>query len=197
METSFTSFDFLTFSTLLVCIVLSTARGFVSELFDFGGWVISLIFARALCISVAEAAFPNMEPYEMAVVFAFVLVFIIMRLLQYFLRSALNKYIYQTKLNYMNRLMGCCVGLMKGLFIISLVVLVCAFTPLPERESWQRAISSRFFENMAAMSVPYLPPFLGEQVLFPERIPNAKNNDHDTPKNNRPPSRKPKTTTAL
>lgn len=166
---SFTTFDLLALGMILTCIVMSAMRGLASELISFGGWLVSLIFARALCVSVGDSLLPNMQPRELATVCAFVLVFIVMQLLMHFLRYTLNRFINFAKLTYLNRALGALVGGLKGLFLVSLAVLVCSFSTIPQKEYWQNAKTSLFFENMAKFAIPYLPSFLGEQVVFPER----------------------------
>lgn len=169
LETTFTLFDILALGAIVASIALSAIRGLIAELIAFGGWLVALIFARALCVSVADSAFPTMQPREMAIVFAFVLVFIVMRILLHLLDYVLNYFIKTTNLTTVNRVLGGFVGLMKGLLFVSLAVLICAFTSLPEHEKWQIAKTSRFFERMAQLFTPSLPQFLGEQVVFPAR----------------------------
>lgn len=173
VETAFTLFDMLALGTIVASIAISAMRGLIAELIAFGGWLVALIFARALCVSVADSAFPNMQPREMAVVFSFVLVFVVMRILLHLLDYVLEYFIKFGKLTYLNRALGGIVGLLKGLLFVSLSVLICAFTSLPYKENWQTAKTSRFFERMAGLFVPSLPQFLGEQVVFPPRVGDA------------------------
>lgn len=175
IETAFTLFDMLALGTIVASVAISAMRGLMAELIAFGGWLIALIVARASCVWVAESAFPNMEPHEMAVVISFVLVFIGMRIVLHLLNYALDYFIKVAHLTYVNRAFGGLVGLLKGMLFVSLTVLVLAFTSVPQKESWQIAKTSRFFEGAAKLFIPLLPDFLGEQVVFPVRLSDALN----------------------
>lgn len=169
---AFTLFDILTLGSIVACVAMSAMRGIMAEVIAFGGWLISIIVARALCYSVAEGMFPNLQPYEMAVIISFVLIFVCMRIMLYMLNYALDYFIKVANLTYLNRFFGGVVGLFKGLLIVSLTVLACSFTSLPEKESWQTAKTSRFFEHTAQLLAPSLPDFLKQQVSFPPRMEN-------------------------
>ena len=51
--------------------------------------------------------------------------------------------------------------------VVTLAVLVCAFTDLPKSDEWQNAYSSPFFEGAASVAVPYLPEYLAKKVSYP------------------------------
>lgn len=165
----FTVFDLFSLGTILLCMVISATRGMVSELFDFGGWIISLILARMLATSVAASVFPSMQPRAMAVVCSFVLVFVVARLLQSLLRFALNSAINKAKLTSLNRMMGGLLGTLKGILFVGIAVFACSFSNLPRTPEWQDAATAEFFETLVKASAPYLPEILADQVHFPQR----------------------------
>ena len=187
---AFTLFDVLALCSVIACIASAAMRGVMAEVLAFGGWLLSLTVARSLCNIIAEKAFSNLQPHEMAVVISFVLIFVSMRILLHFLHYCLDYFIKIANLSRLNRVFGGLIGLLKGLLIVSLTVLVCSFTTLPESESWQIAKTSKFFERMAKLLAPTLPDFLREQVIFPPRIgdvyesitnENSKNDNHSAP----------------
>ena len=66
-----------------------------------------------------------------------------------------------------NRVLGGVFGAAKGVLLVTLAVLVCAFTDLPKTPEWQQAQTAFVFEQLAELTVPYLPPFVAEQVKYP------------------------------
>ena len=62
----------------------------------------------------------------------------------------------------------CCraLGSLKGVLVVSITVLLCAFSDLPKSSEWRDAVSAPFFESIALMGTPYLPEFLAKQVNF-------------------------------
>lgn len=169
----FNTFDVSVFGVILGCILLSTSRGMVAELFDFFGWIFALILARVFASNVASAAFPNMQPESMAILCAFVLVFILTRIFLHLLNYALNHFIHTSKLSRLNRLLGAVLGMLKGILFVTLGVFVLSFSDLPKSREWQTAFSSRFFERNVEIMASYMPTFLGSQIHFPKHTANA------------------------
>lgn len=166
------TFDVSVAGVMVCCILLSTSRGMIAELFDFFGWIFALILARVLAPKVAASAFPNMEPESMAILCAFVLVFILTRVFLHLLNYALNHFMHQNKLSRLNRLLGAVLGLFKGILFITLGIFVLSFSDLPKSKEWQTAATSRFFERNVEIMAMYMPAFLGSQIKFPKHTAN-------------------------
>ena len=64
-------------------------------------------------------------------------------------------------------LLGAVFGAAKGVLIITLAVLVCSFTDLPQTPDWRQSFSAVYFEALAQLAVPYLPPVVADQVQYP------------------------------
>ncbi|MDO4434624.1 MAG: CvpA family protein [Alysiella sp.] len=163
-ELALTTFDYLAIGTILICLALSATRGLMRELLDFTGWVVALICARMFASSVADAFLINMKPRELAVVCGFVLVYILVRIGVALIQRSLDFAIKTTKLSSLNRFLGALLGVVKGILIVSIAVLFCSFSSLPENEAWKNAQTAPFFESLAAFSIPYLPDFLKKQI---------------------------------
>lgn len=57
-------------------------------------------------------------------------------------------------------------GAVKGILLVTLVVMVYLLTGLPKTEGWRRSFSIPYFEYLAQSVVPYLPgKGLGEQAV--------------------------------
>lgn len=162
-----TTFDFLAIGTIFACLLLSAIRGLVRELLDFFGWIVALLLARNFATSAADTFMPTMTPRELAVVCGFVLVYIACRIAIMLLNHILDFTLDKTKLTSINRVLGALVGGMKGILFVSIAVLVCSFSSLPDSEEWKHAMSAPFFEQIASYAVPYLPDFLQNQVVLP------------------------------
>ena len=64
-----------------------------------------------------------------------------------------------------NRALGAMFGAVKGILLVTLVVMVCSLTDLPKTEGWRQSFSIPYFEYLAQSAVPYLPgKGLGEQA---------------------------------
>ena len=160
-------FDMLALGVIVVCVVISMMRGVIAELLVLITWIVALIVAKVFATSFAEFALTAIQPPALAVVVGFVLLFAAAWLVQYLLRSLLTTAISAVGLGSVNRFLGGLFGAVKGVIIVTLAVLVCAFTDLPQTDAWRTALSAPYFEALAQIAVPYLPPFMAEQIKYP------------------------------
>ena len=161
-----TTFDLFAFGTILFCIVLSAMRGLMGEVFSFVGWLVALAIARFLAVDVSNFMFSSMQPRELAVVCAFVATYVAARLALAFTHQVFDLVIKKAHLSTLNRIGGAALGSLKGVLVVSITVLLCAFSDLPKSSEWRDAVSAPFFESIALMGTPYLPEFLAKQVNF-------------------------------
>ncbi len=161
-----TLFDLLAFTTIFACIVLSAMRGLMGEVFSFVGWLLALVVARFLAVDVSNIMFSSMQPRELAVVCAFVAIYVVTRLALAFTHQVFDLIIKKAHLSTLNRIGGAALGSLKGVLVVSIAVLLCAFSDLPKDNEWRDSISAPFFESIALMGTPYLPEFLAKQVKF-------------------------------
>lgn len=161
-----TTFDLLAFGTILFCIGLSAMRGLMGEVFSFVGWLVALAIARFAAVDVSNVVFSSMQPRELAVVCAFVATYFAARLALAFTHQVFDLVIKKAHLSTLNRLGGAVLGSLKGVLVVSIAVLLCAFSDLPKSSEWRNSASAPFFESIALMGTPYLPEFLAKQVNF-------------------------------
>jgi len=162
-----TLFDIFALCAIGLSVVLAMMRGLVGEVLSLVSWVLSLIAAKMTAQPLAETVFSFIRPSALAAVAGFIAGFSAALLLLFFLRSLLTGAIKAIGLGGVNRFLGAVFGLLRGFAVVTLVVLVCAFTDLPKSDEWQNAYSSPFFEGAASVAVPYLPEYLAKKVSYP------------------------------
>ncbi|MDD2183490.1 CvpA family protein [Kingella sp. SNUBH-2017] len=180
-----TVFDWSVLATIAAFVLFSAWRGFAVEVLNLAGWVVSLVLARLLAVSVAETLLSSMRPHAMAVVVGFIGVFVACRFGHALLGKLLTGAIEKSPLNATNRLLGAAVGAVKGTIVVTLGVMLLSFTSAPRMPEWRDAPTAPVFEDLAQMALPYLPDFLAQYSEFPNRDPNAPqrapNNKPDQP----------------
>ena len=184
-----TSYDLLVISTIVICIAISAMRGLVCEILSFSGWLIAIILARTFAQSMGESLFPNIQPTELSVVCGFVTMYIAARIGITLVRQLLDLVIKQAKLTSINRLLGGILGAIKGMLVVSLVVVVCSFSDLPDNKRWQKSLTLPFFEKLADISKPMLPELLAKQVHF--ATSDDETDDTEPQEETKPRKRKP------
>lgn len=159
-------FDLLVLVVLGLSVLVSMVRGVVAEIASLITWVVALVAARVLAPTIAELAFTRVEPHVFATVLAFIVVFIATYFLFSLAQKLLTSAIQAMGLGGINKLFGAVFGLVKGTFLITVVVLLCALTDLPRTDDWRQAQTAPIFEQLALLTVPYLPAFVAGRIHY-------------------------------
>jgi uncharacterized membrane protein required for colicin V production len=137
---------------LLVGTVMGYRRGFIRQVLDLAGLVIS--FLLALFFAGVVASYLNSDigiPYTPALVIGFIAIFIAGVLLFHFLAVILQKMINWTLLGWIDRLTGALLGIIMGMVVASLLISFMLAVPLPSslRSGFERSQVSEFLRPVA------------------------------------------------
>lgn len=160
-------FDIVVLVIIGAMMVVSMSRGLIAEVTSMVTWVVAFLAAKVFAQPLSDIVFTTMQPRSMAVALTFGLIFLALYIVQKLVRNALTAAIKAIGLGGVNRILGACFGLIKGVMLVTFVVLICAFTDLPKQPEWQASVLAPVFEQLALSVVPYLPPFMGERVQYP------------------------------
>ena len=148
--------DILAFGVIAACIVMSMIRGVIAEAGSLFAWVISFLLAKTFAVPFSEVAFKSIQPRALGVAISFVVIFFLARFLQQFLRTILTNAASSMGLGSVNRVLGGVFGAAKGVLLVTLAVMVCAHTDLPETEDWQSSYSIPYFQSLSEGQVKFM-----------------------------------------
>lgn len=161
-----TVFDVLVLFVLICSIVISTFRGLVKEILSLVSWVVSFVVANAYGEQLA-VLLPDVFPGTLTrLIFAFVALFIGMRLLMGLLNMAVEAMVKAGGLAVVDRGLGGLFGLARGLVIVLTAVLLCGMTAIPTQPFWRDALFSPLAETAARTVKPFLPGDFAQYVQF-------------------------------
>lgn len=161
------TFDILAAAVVLACVMISMMRGVIAEVASLLTWIVSFVAARMFGGAFAQAFLSNIQPRVLSVAVGFILVFAAAWLVMHLLRSLLTSAVGAAGLGGLNRLAGGLFGALKGVLIMTLVVLVCTFTDLPKSEDWRRSVSAPYFETLAATALPAISGYMSGKLENP------------------------------
>ena len=109
-------------------VVMGFMKGFIRQLASILGLIAGLLAAKALYTPLAEKLCPTItESMTVAQLLAFVVIWIAVPLLFTIVASVLTKAVEAISLGWLNRWLGCGLGALKYLLLISLVICVIEF----------------------------------------------------------------------
>lgn len=141
--------DLLVSAVIAACIVLSAMRGVIAEAGSMVAWVVAFFFAKLFAASFAEIAFASFQPRLFALALSFISLFILACLIQKILRSLLTGAVSAVGLGFANRILGGVFGALKGILIITLLVMLASKTDLPDTEEWRQSYTVPFFVSLS------------------------------------------------
>lgn len=141
--------DLLVSAIIAACIVLSAMRGVIAEAGSMVAWVVSFFFAKLFAASFAEIAFTSFQSRLFALALSFISLFILAYLIQKILRSLLTQAVSSVGLGFANRILGGVFGALKGVLIVTLLIMLASKTDLPDTEEWRQSYTLPFFVSLS------------------------------------------------
>ncbi|EMS2002256.1 CvpA family protein [Neisseria gonorrhoeae] len=141
--------DLLASAVIAACIVISTMRGVIAEAGSMVAWVVSFFFAKLFAAPFADLAFASFQPRLFALALSFISLFVIACLIQKMLRSLLTGAVSAVGLGFANRILGGVFGALKGVLIVTLLIMLASKTDLPDTEEWQQSYTVPFFVSLS------------------------------------------------
>lgn len=161
-----TAFDFVVLGIVGLSVLLSLMRGAIKEVLSLAAWVIAFLAAKSLAATAAALMPGFIASPALRYLGGFILVFVVVMALAMLLSLLLSESLRLLGLGALDRLLGLVFGFLRGMVIVTLLVLLSGLTALPKTDTWQHALFSRPLESLAMMVKPWLPDDLAGHIQF-------------------------------
>jgi membrane protein required for colicin V production len=175
--------DFTLIGLVFICVVIGLLRGFVKEVFSLAFWMlaswVSLRFTYEFCrigslpiatlpSSLAVVGFlESIISQPSARMFAsFVALFVITLGLGGLIGFLLNVLIEKTGLTFMEHFGGMVFGFVRGMIVVTVVVILAGLTPLPKDSWWSESTLIPPFQLLAVWLRDHLSPNLAGYISY-------------------------------
>lgn len=160
-----TWFDYGVLAILGFSLIVGVLRGVLRELVMLVGWISAFVLASVFSWQITPLMPESLGPV-LAPLLAYACIFIVVLLVAGFIALILTMLAKSAGMGVMNRLMGACFGVARGLLVVLALVLVGGLTPLPKEPFWRNAVSSGAFETVIVAARPLLPEDLRKRIVF-------------------------------
>lgn len=158
--------DYAVLAIIGVSVLFSVIHGFVRELLSLASWVLAFLVAQFFAADVA-ALLPAAVPNEsLRLLAGFIMVFLIVLLVSTLLAIAISGLIKRAGLGATDRLLGAIFGLVRGVAVVTIVVLLAGLTALPATPAWRQAMTSAPLEALANSIKAWLPADLSKHIKY-------------------------------
>lgn len=157
--------DYIIVGIIGLSSLISLIRGFVREALSLAVWVLAFFvawtFFRDLAPHLVWFSLPSAR-LGIALAILFLTTLMIGGLVNYLIGQLVEK----TGLTGTDRLIGVLFGAVRGVLLVTLLILLAGLTPLPEDPWWNASQLIGYFQELAVWLKTLLPEDLGEKFRF-------------------------------
>ena len=161
--------DYAILGFIAISMLVGTLRGFVKEVFSLAVWTAAFLVAFQYSGDLALQLDDHINLPSGRAFLAFSGLFVSVLILGGLLTFLVGKLVEKTGLSGTDRLLGGVFGSIRGLVLVLVLMLVAAFTPVPQDPWWQQSRTIQSLMPLAEWSSQFLPDYILEHMeLTPE-----------------------------
>jgi membrane protein required for colicin V production len=161
-----TVFDYAVLVIIGISVLISLMRGAVREILSLAGWILAFYIARTYASELVPLLPYGIPTEKLKMLAAFLVLFLAVLLVTSLLSIALSGLLKEVGLGWLNRLLGGVFGLLRGLLIVTVLVLLAGMTQIPKDERWANAMFSAPLEALAKAVLMWVPKSISQHVSY-------------------------------
>jgi len=158
--------DYLIIGIILLSSGISIVRGFIKEVLSVASWALSFWVALMFYPHVATLLADYIVTPSIRLFAAFTSLFLVTLILGALVNHLISEIVEKTGLTGTDRALGIIFGLVRGVAIVTLLVLLAGATPMPNDSWWQNSLLLEHFEQLAVWLRNFLPTDIAEYIHF-------------------------------
>lgn len=135
---TFATCDFIFVCIILLFIIVSTIRGFVSELFGKASWILGLVAGFIFYDDISKMFSNSISNGMVRGILGFVIVFLIVFIIFRLLEIIFSRLVENEILSSLNRALGFLLGVGEGVALVSIIIHLL---------KWQTIIKTAFLDG--------------------------------------------------
>ena len=149
--------DLIVLSIIILSVVVSLMRGFVKEAMSLTGWLVALWIAMTFSSGMAEIFGSSIKDPTLRLLAAFVTLFILSLIVGSIINFFAGQLVQRAGLTGIDRTIGAVFGLLRGVLLVTIIVMLLGLTTLPKESWWDDSFFLFRFEAIATWLKDLLP----------------------------------------
>ena len=149
--------DLVVLSIMVISVIVSLMRGFVKEALSLTGWLVSLWVAMSFSSGMAELFGDSIEDPTLRLLAAFITLFILSLVIGAIVNFFATQLVERAGLTGVDRTIGGVFGFLRGVLLVTIVVMLLGLTTLPSEKWWDESFFMFRFEAIATWLKDLLP----------------------------------------
>ncbi len=163
---SLTWVDFVIIGIIFLSSLISLVRGFMKEVISLASWVAAFWVALMFASPLAPLVPASVEVPSLRLAIAFIVLFLLTLVVGAIVNFLVNQLVKKTGLSGTDRAVGVLFGIVRGVVLITLLVLLVGLTPVPQDPWWQESVLIDHFQTLAIWARDMLPPDLARHFVY-------------------------------
>ena len=158
--------DYLIIGIILISSGISIFRGFVKEVLSIISWAIALWVGLMFHSHLATLLAPYITTPTVRLFIAFFVLFAVTLILGALINHTISQLVEKTGLSGTDRSLGVVFGIIRGIAIVTIMVLAAGATPMPKDGWWQNSLLLHHFVVLAEWARSLLPTDIAQHINF-------------------------------
>jgi len=163
--------DWVILGVIGLSVLVSLLRGFVREALSLAVWILAFWAAFSFAEPGAGWLERFVELPSARLTLAFALIFLVALAVGGIVTFLVGQLVDKTGLTGTDRMVGMVFGAVRGLALVTVMVMLAGLTPFPRDPWWQSSRLLPFFERASLWASEYLPETLGSQIGYDSVTP--------------------------
>lgn len=162
--------DLVFLGVIVISALISLFRGFVKEALSLLTWIVAGLIATRYFSVLANYLEPYIGSPTLRMAAAFAALFLATLIVGGIINFIISTLVKTTGLGGLDKTLGIIFGGLRGVFIISMLVLVAGLTPIPQEAWWQSAMLPPYFNGIAEWISTLIP---GDVSSMMQQLPGG------------------------
>ncbi|MDH5180640.1 MAG: CvpA family protein [Gammaproteobacteria bacterium] len=158
--------DFIIIGIIILSAIVSSIRGFVREALSLAGWVVAfwvaLTFSGGLSLLFERSITDPVLRLIASFLLLFVATLIVASIVSYFSIQLVER----SGMTRADRSIGVVFGVLRGILIVTAMVMFSGLTPFPQTPSWDNSFLLYYFEGLAVWLRDLMPADVAKSFVF-------------------------------
>lgn len=152
-----TTIDFILIGIIAFSSLISILRGFMKEMISLLAWVAAFVVAMLYCAQLAPLVPASVDIPSARLAIAFVSLFILTLIVGGVINAVVGLLVKKTGLSGSDRSIGVVFGLVRGVFLVCVLLLLGSLTPMPQDDWWKSSQVIHYLTPVAQSLSDLLP----------------------------------------
>ena len=151
---------------IAISALFSLMRGFVKEALSLTGWVLAFWIALTFAGGFSRFFKSSIEDPTFRLLAAFVVLFVVTLILSTVANFFASQLVQRTGLSGTDRFIGVVFGFLRGIVLVSALVLLASMTTIPKASWWHDSMLLDQFQTLAIWLKSILPSDVARHFAF-------------------------------